>query len=820
MTSWPDRPRPGGRAAATEVAAHAHSLGAQYLATGSRALLDQGISLAEQAVATCADDGSRVDLDFVLGALFGQRAALTGNETDLDAAIDHTTRAVSSGLAQTPLDTAPAARVLSLGHLLRIRFEQRGRLADLDEAIRLLSHIPDDNQGTQFRAMRRNRLGLALKRRFEYNNDLPDLLLAIQVLTEAVDSAEDLEGILASVLNNLGSAYQSLFWRTASPDALNEAVERHRTSVRLSAPGSSMRPTRLSNLAQALTSRYELRHDLTDLQKAVEVAAAAVQVTSLHDVERPRRLNTYATILTTRYEANRNPPDLQIALKLGEATLKACQPEQAHRAEYLNALANRLLYAHTQTRDSGLFNRALRLYDEARGLETSLIHDRGKAAVRWAVLTSSVDLGKAIEGARAAFDLLAAIDWHGMQIADRLSTLRNWSGFASLAASWAIELGRHADAMRLLEQGRGQLWAQITDTRPLLIEGPPSALKLVTRLSTIHAELNALTANNTASVEDARPSHSTRRGTDLRRLNAERRRLISELRNIPGMEDFLAAPSLRRLQPALSGGPVILVNLSSRRCDALLLRNTGEETAIEALGLPTIRIEEVEGKVRAFGVAISTARSARRELLDDRHTRRQSRRQAKAAFGSALDEIQDLLIWGWESITGPVLDTLGYLARPTGTKPWPQVWWSPTGPLTMFPLHATGYHDGSDNAVIDRVISSETATLRALANASIRPRRTHPARLLVVAVPRPGHQAESLAAVPEEIWRRGPRAGPADATRRPGRHQARDPRATPSAFLVSFRRARHNESDRPQRRGTIRRGRANHAGRSCHRSAK
>lgn len=60
----------------------------------------------------------------------------------------------------------------------------------------------------------------------------------------------------------------------------------------------------------------------------------------------------------------------------------------------------------------------------------------------------------------------------------------------------------------------------------------------------------------------------------------------------------------------------------------------------------------------------------------------------------------------------PVLEALGISQG--ATTSWPRIQWILTGPLTSFPIHAAGYHDRDSCSVIDRTISSYSASLRSL----------------------------------------------------------------------------------------------------------
>lgn len=97
-------------------------------------------------------------------------------------------------------------------------------------------------------------------------------------------------------------------------------------------------------------------------------------------------------------------------------------------------------------------------------------------------------------------------------------------------------------------------------------------------------------------------------------------------------------------------------------------------------------------------------------------------------FAEAERDLTKTLKWLWDNVAAPVLEALDDV--PT------RLWWCPTGPFSLLPLHAAGYHDErAGRTVLDRVISSYTPTLRSLVSA--RSAGGHPAdnRLLIVAMP-------------------------------------------------------------------------------------
>jgi CHAT domain-containing protein len=95
------------------------------------------------------------------------------------------------------------------------------------------------------------------------------------------------------------------------------------------------------------------------------------------------------------------------------------------------------------------------------------------------------------------------------------------------------------------------------------------------------------------------------------------------------------------------------------------------------------------------------------------------------------------------NLVAPVLAALEYQEPLTDQATGPRVWWCPTGPLAVLPLHA---------AAIDHVISSYTITLTALLNSRTRPPPTGLPRLLAVGMPDTPNQP-SLPWVREELDR-------------------------------------------------------------------
>ncbi|MFE6871558.1 CHAT domain-containing protein [Kitasatospora sp. NPDC057692] len=199
--------------------------------------------------------------------------------------------------------------------------------------------------------------------------------------------------------------------------------------------------------------------------------------------------------------------------------------------------------------------------------------------------------------------------------------------------------------------------------------------------------------------------------------------LLARVRKLDGFGDFLRPPRLASLLPAAAGGPVAMVNVSRWRCDAFLVTVDG----VEPVPLPGLRAEDVVARANAFLDSIGAAQLAgdhyRRvryrftsgdrtaASFQEHHRARSAAAAARAAMEATLDAT---MRWLWDVLAEPVLRALPRSAPPDGDGRQPRLWWCPTGPLTVLPLHAAGHHEAPGGAVLDHVVSSYTPTLQAL----------------------------------------------------------------------------------------------------------
>jgi CHAT domain-containing protein len=100
------------------------------------------------------------------------------------------------------------------------------------------------------------------------------------------------------------------------------------------------------------------------------------------------------------------------------------------------------------------------------------------------------------------------------------------------------------------------------------------------------------------------------------------------------------------------------------------------------------------------------------------------RRHSPRDHAEARGEMHNVLVWLWDVAISPILDELGLTEACQSNSVLSRVWWVGSGLLNILPLHAAGYHEsGSTRNALDRVISSYTPTMKALAYARERNNR-------------------------------------------------------------------------------------------------
>ena len=522
------------------------------------------------------------------------------------------------------------------------------------------------------------------------------------------------------------------FERVGDAADLDAAVDAGRRAVDLTPPDAPGLAACLADLGNSLRTRFERAGDAADLDAAIDAGRRAVALTPPGNPGLAGYLSSLGVSLRTLFERAGDAADLDAAIDAGRRAVDLTPPDHPNLANYLAGLGVSLRTRFEQVGDTADLDAAIDRWRQASEVPTGIPRIRFTAARLWGATAAGAGrMREAADGFRVAVRLLPMAAWHGLDYATREGLTAQWAGLAADAAACAVLDDRLELAVELLEQGRSVLWTQALNLRSDLTPLTEKAPVLAGRLDGIRVILDSPIPEMMPprSEQAAGPGPKLGRtrqqqdSVELRRRKArEWDEVLAQVRALDGFEHFLSAVPYADLKAAAVDGPVVIVNTSRYGCHALIVDAGSEQPGV--VSLPNLSrdtaVAQANGMLQALGGAADPTRAYREKNRD---------------------AVVDVLEWLWDAIAAPVLTALGYTGAPGTGDPWPRVWWCPTGPLTVLPIHAAGHHPrvgtaakGSIDCVLDRVISSYTPTMAALARAR-QPAPAATVRQLTVGMP-------------------------------------------------------------------------------------
>ncbi|KAI8956048.1 CHAT domain-containing protein [Xylaria longipes] len=631
------------------------------------------------------------------------------------------------------------------------RYTETGELADFEDAINILKstiHIDANNDKAQsgtfstFDALgsleeaitfsRRsnlnkapilNTLGHLLNTRFASTNSITDIHEAIQVTQEVVNGTiAHLEEAIRVQRAAVVRAENDDRERSGYLQLLGYSLYLRYSEIEVDAPEDSPhKAIYLTKISVCLAARHERTGARTDLNEAVRVAHLALAAAPKGSPNRARYLKHIALYLRDRYEKTRQMIRLNEAIQAAEEAVDATPNDHPDFAEVMGTLGTVLEERYLRTRATPDLQRAILCHQSALGQANAQVRTRIEA-----------DWQQAYEAILIVADLAPTLS---LRITALIGQhVLSWAaGLASDAAAAALNAAKEPyAALDLLEQGRGLLATSLEEMRTDILSLREKHPDLAEKFVRLQGELNLQASRNETPLPHSRPSAHLPlrvRTSQPYQIDKEFDQLLVNIRSQPDFATFLLPRSREEMmQAAVNGGPIIVINVSKYRSDAILV----ERDQIRTVPLPRLRSHDVGNKTLSGEIGAP-------------HT----------------------LVWLWDVIAKPVLDALGYTSRPS--RGWPRVWWIPTGPLSRFPLHAAGSHEqGPGEAVIDRVMSSYSSSIKALIRGRQRPLRSElapsipPCALLVAMQNTPGQAPLRFANAEVEVLRDICKAIPAD----------------------------------------------------------
>jgi tetratricopeptide (TPR) repeat protein len=715
--------------------------------------LDEAISLLRQAAAAPAELPSRLRRLSKLGDALLERFEHVGQLSDLEEAIGLLRQAAASpaNLRDDVIDPT------GLGGALWARFKRIGQLSDLEEAISLfrqaLATSTDDQTS---RADRLSNLSGALLDRFERTQYMPNLEEAIATARQALAGSRADQPGHADHLSSLGNTLQvrARSEGTEGSTDLDEAIGLYQMAVAATPDDHRERMARLNNLGIALHTRFQRTGRSADLDGAISLLQKATPAAPGAEPRTPGRLSNLGFALLDRFRRSSQASDLYQAMQAFRDAAAMESQSALWRVRIARSWGSTAAQAGDWRQAAQGFSLAVSLLPQvaSRHLQRgdqeyslSQLVDLASDAAACALHAGDADQAVQLLEQGRGIILTQALEAHGdltdlqeraPELAARFTQLRDQLDapdldrasvlFSNEQGIRAVVLGDAIESRTTIADLRGLLQALQSGRYPAdVLEPTTESAGRFAELRDPGGPLDSRHVPDTAAGQLVEPSSMR-----LEAGGAERRRelasawddLVTQIRALPGFANFMHPPTLAELLRCSTSGPLVMINISDYRSDALILTPRGVET----VSLPDLQPMSVLYHTVLFFGALNAAHDPEQSLQDQR--------EAEAIIGSVLG-------WLWDAAVGPVLDRLGISIVPGPGQAWPRVWWSPSGLLGYLPLHAAGHHDERDQeharTVFDRVVSSYIPTVRALQYARRGPqkRRAHP-QMLIVAMPR------------------------------------------------------------------------------------
>ena len=341
----------------------------------------------------------------------------------------------------------------------------------------------------------------------------------------------------------------------------------------------------------------------------------------------------------------------------------------------------------------------MQLHPIAANDERARIPDRFELSCDWAYFAH----GTGHPSTSAAYDCAISLAQDTLTIAPTLDIQHSrlvarsnrYQTLSLYYTSYLVSTGQLQRAIETLERGRALIWSEMRGLRTSVNQIHTINPHLADEFEKINRDLETLTLTILTNSNDNNQDDGFV-GMDpfghlvvqQRKLLDNRKKLVSEIQALPGLEAFLKPPFFDNLRSAATRGPVIIINHCKWRSDILILFQNSSPSLITTVDDFYDRATNLRDQLL----------SARKDGLD--------LNQYEDALRYVLKELYEL-------VGRPVIRRLNELNLPEQSR----IWWCPTSVFCSLPLHAMGPippHDGRPRYFLDLYIPSYTPTLSTL----------------------------------------------------------------------------------------------------------
>jgi len=626
----------------------ARSLSTRFERLEDIADINESVLATEEAIRLAPDrDRHKIYYQKCLASTLLQRFQRLRDAADINKSV-----LIFEGIAKrTPRD--PGSLNDLACSLLR-RFERFGDITDLDNSIMALEDAvkipPVELQGAisltpdrQVRLKRLANLGNSLRSRFNLLGDVADINRAILVVEEAVRLAPDDFPEKYGFLGLHGACLEARFRRLNNVADINMSVLQHQEAVKLAPNDHAYKFHLLKTLGSSLLNRFIGHKDIADLNEAILAQEHALSLTPHDHPGRPSRLTGLGVSLMHRFQQLGDIADIDQSILFIGDSVECTQDDDPAKCQRLTYLGNTLLerYRHLHHRND--FNNAITQFSRVARSSTGPPSVRLNGAMNWARMALKNDASHALDAYAIVINLLPRVAWLGLTITERHRLLSNIGSTVTEAAAIAIEHEKYTTAVEWLDHGRSIIWGQLLHLRTPVDELREVEPELADRLKQISHDLEHASTRNEFVDQNGRLSME-QAAQQHRRLAKQWDDMVEKVRAVGGFEDFLRPKKLQELRNAARLGPIVVLNIDKRRCDALVITVDSDDV----IHIPLDRFSYNRSQLLQHSL---------NKLLTDANVRMRGGRQVSDKGGVGFETILSEL---WIDVVKPVLDFLRF----------------------------------------------------------------------------------------------------------------------------------------------------------------
>ncbi|KDQ50729.1 hypothetical protein JAAARDRAFT_211553 [Jaapia argillacea MUCL 33604] len=635
-----------------------------------------------------------------------------------------------------PLRPSGASLVdVNLAVCLRTRYQRLATRHDAEEAEMLCRESLRRSESSEVRRVALENLVPVLIYQFETSGQSPKLDEAISLLYAHISSTDvdDRQKILP--LRVLANALHVRYSSSALSNAkdLDEAILLLRKAMLLSPLTSPNRYPVSSGLALTLSKRFHhpglkgSDREVSFLDEAIQLQSEVVSTMGNSHKDRREAVNVLAHVMEEKYNLSRKLEDLDAAIALRREVLSIARLQHRDPSDPLDDLAHTLQKKYDHYHSPEDLKSAISICREARPEPNN--SNFMTVSLLAKLLSKQYDLTKQPDDLREAMEAFAAaVANESESVAQRFFVAQQWAhwadkhghesaleaygaaigflpnGLAREAAAVAIREGKFERAVELLEEGRAVFWSQALQLRTSFDDLRDKAPELADQLQMISQRLErdsyrGVDKVTMVSYDVALAAVSETQSRHLRLLGDEWLTCLQKVRHMEGFEGFLLPKTYADLCRVAAHGPVVILNATDSRFDALIIKAPGTEVLHVPLTRFSLDSQRQLAKMQAL------CRDACPLSRGDRGMRWKDKVKSPETI------MKEGLAKLWETVVEPIIRALD-LKRSTSP---PRLWWCPTGSFSSLPIHAAGRYDIPEGeSVSDYVVSSYIPTLTTL----------------------------------------------------------------------------------------------------------